>query len=320
MSGSAQPMTTGLYVTDVYLLIGESKEHKRTQTESIDRSLVHDQQRVWNFPKSPGACGITRRARTRTAMQRTHKRMLLKPQLPVSKKAKTSRGKTGYLRTAGGSLKWAQSLHTELRNSRAIVTGMRLAIAFNAWRWTAIEDCDADEWKRAASSSWFMVCRPAAIAQWWLEGAQSQKRHSLKIDWRKQWETIAGDAKCAAHRRDTRELYELAWKLGAFNPTPVPGVKLKNGTLTNDDDEGLARWAEHFAALLGGKQVENVKDAADVGHGDMRMMQLSNILDVSPGAVTKIPHMPKLAVGSERSRARSGLRVETGLQSSWASS
>ena len=30
-------------------------------------------------------------------------RMLLKPQLLVSKKAKTSRGKTGYLRTLGGS-------------------------------------------------------------------------------------------------------------------------------------------------------------------------------------------------------------------------
>ena len=93
---------------------------------------------------------------------------------------------------------------------------------------------------------------------------------------------------------DTRELYKLARRLGAFKPTPVPGVKLKSGTLANDDDEGLARWAEQFAVLLGGKQVENVRGAADVGHEDMRMMQLSNILDLSPEAATKIlQHMPR---------------------------
>ena len=68
--------------------------------------------------------------------------------------------------------------------------------------------------------------------------------------------TIAGDAQHAADRGDTRKFYKLTRRLGAFMPTPAPGVKLKDGTLANDDDEGLARWAEHFAALLGGKQVE----------------------------------------------------------------
>ena len=58
----------------------------------------------------------------------------------------------------------------------------------------------------------------------------------------------------------------------------MPGVKLKNGNLTNDDDEDLTRVTEHFAVLLEGKQVENVKDTADVKHGDIQMMQLSNIL------------------------------------------
>ena len=132
-----------------------------------------------------------------------------------------SRGKTGYLGIPGGSFKWAQSLRTDLRTARANVTGMRLAATVHAWRWTATDDCDANEWKRAASTSWFMVCRQAAVAQRWLEGAQSQKRHSLKIDRRKQWETIAGDAQHAADRGDTRELYKLARRLGAFKPTPA---------------------------------------------------------------------------------------------------
>ena len=48
------------------------------------------------------------------------------------------------------------------------------------------------------------------------------------------------DVQRAADRRDTRELYKLAQTLGAVQPTPVPGVKHKNGTLTNDDDESLA--------------------------------------------------------------------------------
>ena len=36
-------------VADVHLSIGEPRENKRTQTVSIDRNLVHDQQRVLNF-------------------------------------------------------------------------------------------------------------------------------------------------------------------------------------------------------------------------------------------------------------------------------
>ena len=134
---------------------------------------------------------------------------------------------------------------------------MRLAAAFNGWRCTAAGDRDANEWMRAACTSWYIVCRQAAMAQWRLESAQSQKRHSLKIDRRTQWESIAGDAQQAADRGDTQELYRLARRLGAFKPTPVPGVRLKDGILASDGDAGLARWAEHFAALLGGKQVQS---------------------------------------------------------------
>ena len=75
---------------------------------------------------------------------------------------------------------------------------MRLAVAFNGWRCIAAGDRDANEWMRAASTSWYTVCRHAALAQRRLESAQSQKRHSLKIDRRTQWESIAGDAQQAA--------------------------------------------------------------------------------------------------------------------------
>ena len=123
-------------------------------------------------------------------------------------------------------IKWALGLRTDLRNARANVNGMRLAVAFNGWWCIAAWDRDANEWMRAASTSWYTVCRHAALAQRQLEKAQSQKRHSLKIDRRTQWESIAGDAQQAAHRGDTRELYRLARRLGAFKPTPLPGVKL----------------------------------------------------------------------------------------------
>ena len=162
-------------------------------------------------------------------------------------------------------IKWAQSLRTDLRNARANVNGMRLAVSFNGWRCIAGGDRDANEWMRAASTSWHTVCRHAALAQRRLESAQSQKRHSLEIDRRTQWESIG----------DTLELYRLARRLGAFKHTPVPDVKLKDGTLASDDDAGLARWAEHFAALLSGER-ESFYHREDV-----QMLQLRNMLDLS---------------------------------------
>ena len=155
-------------------------------------------------------------------------------------------------------------------------------------------DPNANEWMRAASTSWYTVRRRAAVARWRRECVQSQKRRSLKLDRRTQWESIAGDALQAADRGETRELCRLARRLGAFKPTAVPGVKLKDGTLASDDDAGLARWAEHFAALHGGKQVESVKASTIEKHEDTQMLQLRNKLDLPPGAVTKILRcMPK---------------------------
>ena len=48
----------------------------------------------------------------------------------------------------------------------------------------------------------------------------------------------------------------------------------------------MARWADHFAALLEGKQVESVKASTIERHGDMQMLQLCNTLELSPEAVS----------------------------------
>ena len=68
----------------------------------------------------------------------------------------------------------------------------------------------------------------------------------------------------------------------------MPDVKLKDGTLASDDDAGLARWAERFAAPLGGKQVNSVKASTFERHEDEQMLQLCNTLDLSPEAVSEI--------------------------------
>ena len=82
-------------------------------------------------------------------------------------------------------IKWAQILRSDLRVSRANISGMRVAVAFNAWKWTVAD---------AVRTSFLMVCTQAAIAQRQLEDAQARKRHSLRVDRRNQWESIASDA------------------------------------------------------------------------------------------------------------------------------
>ena len=198
-------------------------------------------------------------------------------------------------------IKWAQTLRTDLRVSRANISGMRVAVAFKAWKWTVVDGSIADEWICAVRTSWCIVCARAAIVQRQLEDVQARKRCSLRVDRRNQWESIAGDAQRAADRGDMRELYKLARRLGAFKPTPVPGVKRKDGTLTSDDDEGLARWAEHFATLLGGKQVEKVKASSPAVCDDVQARQLCAILKLTPGAVAEtLRRMPRQrAVGPD---------------------
>ena len=59
---------------------------------------------------------------------------------------------------------------------------------------------------------------------------------------------------------------------GGSEPTPVPGMKLKDDTLASDEDADLARWAEHFGTLLGGKQVDRVNASTSERHEDEEML------------------------------------------------
>ena len=43
-------------------------------------------------------------------------------------------------------------------------------------------------------------------------------------------------------------------------------MRLKSGALADSDEERVARWAEHFATLLGGKQVTKIADATEAKH------------------------------------------------------
>ena len=272
---------------DVHLSIGDPRENRRKQSASIDRNLVHDQQRVLNFQNRLEHV-VLRDDLEIEPLCSALTAEVANAAIDCFRKCRDEPRKDGLSGHSWSLIKWAQSLRTDLRNGRASVNGMRLAVAFNGWSCIATGDRDTSEWTRAAKTSWCTVCRHAALVLRQLESAQSQKRHSLKTDRRTQWEKIAGDAQQATDRGDTRELYRLARRLGAFKPTPVPGVKLKDGTLASDDDAGLARWAEHFAALLRSKQVDNVKASTFERHEDEQMLQLCNTLDLSLETVSKI--------------------------------
>ena len=272
-------------VAEVNPSIGNPGEIKRKQNVAVDRNLTRDNWRV-DLDVGPLCTATTDVAdAARTCFM----------------KGKDEPRKDWISGDSWQLIKWAQILRADLRVSRANISGMRVAVAFNAWKWIAAGDGTADEWVGAARTSWLIVCAQAAIAQRQLEVAHARKRHSLKVDRRNQWESIAGDAQRAADDGNMRELYKLARRLGAFKPTPVPGVKRKDGTLTTDDDEGLARWAEHFATLLGGKQVEKVRAPSLATRDDEQAALLCYILDLTPGNVAKtLQRMPRQrAVGPD---------------------
>ena len=60
------------------------------------------------------------------------------------------------------------------------------------------------------------------------------------------------------------------------------------------DDDGLARWAEHFATLLGGKQVDKKRASSPTARDDEQAALLWNSLDLTPGNVAKtLRRMPR---------------------------
>ena len=143
-----------LVVADVHFSIGEPRENRRKQSASIDRNLVHDQQRVLNF-------------------QNRLEQVVLRDELEIEplcnaltadvanaaidcfRKGHDAPRKDWISGHSWSLIKWAHSLRTDLRNARA---------NFNSWRCTAAGNRDANEWTRAASTSWYIACRHAALA------------------------------------------------------------------------------------------------------------------------------------------------------------
>ena len=126
-------------VAEVNLSIGNSGKIERKQSVSVDRNLVRDSWRVLEF--------------------REHlERIVLRDDLDVGPlctalttdvadaartcfmKGKDEPRKDWISGDSWQLIKWAQILRADLRVSRANISGMRVAVAFNAWKWIAAGD------------------------------------------------------------------------------------------------------------------------------------------------------------------------------------
>ena len=200
-------------VAEVNLSIGNPGEINRKQNVAVDRNLARDNWRALEF-------------------RERLERIVLRDDLDVGPlctalttdvaaasfcfmKGKDEPRKDWISGDSWQLIKWAQILRADSPVSRANISGMRVAVAFNAWKWTVADDGTADEWVGAVRTSWLMVCAQAAIAQRQLEVAQARKRHSLKVDRRNQWESIASDAQQAADCGRALQAYAEAWSLQA---------------------------------------------------------------------------------------------------------
>ena len=123
-------------MAEVNLSIGNPGEIKRNQNVAVDRNLTRDNWRVLEF-------------------RERLKRFVLRDDLDVgplctalttdvADAARTCfmKGKDEPLKDwiSGDSwqlIKWAQILRADFRVSRANISGMRVAVAFNAWKWIA---------------------------------------------------------------------------------------------------------------------------------------------------------------------------------------
>ena len=88
-------------------------------------------------------------------------------------------------------IKWAQIIRADLRVSRANISGMRVAVAFNAWKWTVADDGTADEWVGAVRTSWLMVCAQAA---------DQDRLHSKSIGCWSHFEVLVAPCRCGVRQ------------------------------------------------------------------------------------------------------------------------
>ena len=98
----------------------------------------------------------------------------------------------------------------------------------------------------------------------------SPRNVSLEVDRRKRWETIAGDAHHAAGPWRHTGALQTRTEARSFQVHASTWSKTQGRNLANDD-----------GGLLRSKHVETVKISTAARHGDARMLQLGNILDLS---------------------------------------
>ena len=139
-------------VADVHLSIGEPRENRRKQSASIDRNLVHDLQRVLIFQNRLEHV-VLRDELEIEPLCNALTAEVANAAIDCFRKCHDVPRKDWISGHSWSLIKWAQSLRTDLRNARANVNGMRLAVAFNGWRCIATGDRDTSEWTRAANRS-----------------------------------------------------------------------------------------------------------------------------------------------------------------------
>ena len=125
------------------------------QTTSIDRNLVHDQQRVLNFENQLEHV-VLRDDLEIGPLCRDLTADVANAAVDCFRKCQDVPRKDWISGYSWSLIKWAQSLRTDLRNARANVNGMRLAVAFHGR--------DASEWMRAASTGKPMLQTATRIA------------------------------------------------------------------------------------------------------------------------------------------------------------
>ena len=179
-----------LVVAEVNLSIGDRAETKRKQNTVIDRNLSRDNWRVLAFREHLEHI-VLRDDVDVGSLCTVHTTDVADAARTCFMRGKDEPRKDWISCVSWQLIKWAQSLRTELRVARGNISGMRIAVAFNVWKWSVADDDPANEWVGAVRTSWFLVCTQAAFAQRQNEVAQAHKRHSLKVDRRNQWESIA---------------------------------------------------------------------------------------------------------------------------------
>ena len=125
-------------VAEVHLSIGDSAKAVKKCPVSVDRSLARVSWRILDFRERVKHMSL------RDDLDVGSLCTALTTDVATAARACFAKGKDEPRKDwiSGDSwqlIKWPQSLRTDLRVSRASISGMRVAVAFNAWKWTVVD-------------------------------------------------------------------------------------------------------------------------------------------------------------------------------------